>query len=806
VRYGTFDDEKREYVITDPRTPVKWINYVGTLAFGGFVDHTGGSVICKGDPALNRITRYVVQLPVSMFNGETLYLRFPEGDGYRVFSPYFVPTLDPYDLYRCHVGLGYVRIVSECFGIRTEATIFVPRDSERLIRDIAIVNVSPRTLEIDAVPVVEYSHPNALLQFTNADWVPQTMRSEAHREPDGRLILTQFAFMNKDSRINIFTSNQPVSSFESARRRFLGENGYGTWANPLSLRVDELSNYEARRGDTIGALLHHLGPLQPGASARLITQLCQDTSVETARPLIERYRDAAQVDEAFRELIAFWDDYLAKFRAATPDSGLNRMINMHNPRQCHTTKNWSRYLSRYQLGFGARGVGFRDSSQDVMGILTQAPHEGRELIEQLLHLQKRGGSAMHQFNPFTMVGNEGDSREMEDRPKYYGDDHLWIVLAITAYLKETGDLSFLDQVIPYYDKDRDGHPLASGTVLDHMRAAITFTWKDVGQHGLPLLGFADWNDTVNLPAGAESLFVANLFGKALLELIELARHLSDEDTVALYSEYYGTMKRRVNQHAWDGAWYVRYFDAGGRPIGSQENRRGQIYANAQSWPIISGFATPERGRKALEALYDRLNTSKGIKLSTPGYDGYDSQKGGITTYPPGAKENGGIFLHTNAWVIMAETMLGNGDRALEYYRQINPAAKNDIIDEYECEPYVYAQNILGDEHPGFGLARNSWLTGTASWANQAATQYILGITPTYAGLRIDPCIARTWNGFEVTRAFRDAVYQIKVRNPDHVSKGVTEVQLDGETIPGNVVPALGDGRTHQVDITMGQEG
>jgi cellobiose phosphorylase len=805
MRCGHFDDHKREYVITDPKTPVRWINYVGTLAFGGFIDHTGGSLICKRDPALNRITRYVAQLPASAFNGETLYLRCREADGYRVFSPTFVPTLDPYDLFECHVGLGYTRILSEFYGLRTALTIFVPRGGDCVIRDIQVTNISAHSLEIDAIPVVEYSHPNALQQFTNADWVPQTMQSQAHREKDGLLILSQFAFMNKDTRVNILTSNRPVSSFESDRRRFLGASGYGTWANPLSLQEDELSSYEARRGDNIGALMHHLGVLEPGETARLITQLCQAESVEKALPSVQRYRDPGQVRRAFEDLAAFWDDYLSRFQVATPDDGMNSVLNVHNPRQCHTTKNWSRYLSLYQLGFGARGIGFRDSSQDVMGVLAHESEDAGALIERLLQVQKRDGSAMHQFNPVTMVANEGDSREMEDRPSYYGDDHLWIVLAMAAYLKETDNLAFLDRVIPYYESDKDGHPLESGTVLDHVQRAIAFTWQHVGRHGLPLLGFADWNDTVNLRAGAESLFVANLFGKALLEMIELARHLGDTDLADLYTSYYNTMRQRVNAHGWDGAWYVRYFDADGTPVGSHTNEKGQIYVNGQSWPVISGFATPERAATALQSVYERLNTSKGIKLSVPGYDGFDADIGGITTYPPGAKENGGIFLHANPWVIMAEAMAGNGERAFEYYRQMNPVAKNDLIDEYECEPYVYPQNILGDEHPQFGLARNSWLTGTASWAYQAATQYILGIRPTYGGLEVDPCIPRAWDRFTVTRAYRDAIYQIEVKNPCNVCKGVTSVRVDGTEIGDNVLPIFADGQVHEVEVTMGEE-
>ncbi len=803
MQYGYFDDEHREYVITNPKMPVKWINYVGTLAFGGIVDHTGGALICKGDPALNRITKYIPQLPSSEFKGEALYLRLKQGEGYRVFSPYFVPTLDSYDLYECHVGLGYTRIVSEFYGIRMEATVFVPLGDSRVIRDIQITNVSDQPLEIDAIPVVEYTHFDALKQFTNADWVPQTVQSKAYLDEDGLLILTQYAFMNKNTRVNTFTSNRPLSSFESDRSRFLGDNEYGTWANPLSLQQEELSDYEALRGDNIAALLHHLGIIRPGETARLITQLGQDENVERALPAIRRYRDPEQVDRAIDELAAFWDTYLSRMQVETPDANTNSLLNIHNPRQCHTTLNWSRYLSLYQLGLGARGIGFRDSSQDVMGVLVSAPQEGKALIHKLLQVQKRDGSAMHQFNPLTMVANEGHSREVEGSPGYYSDDHLWIVLAVTAYLKETGDFAFLDEVLPYYEKDREEQPLESGTVLDHLRRAIEFTWSDVGPHGLPLLGFADWNDTVNLRKGAESLFAANLFGKALLEMMELARHLGDQESVAKYTEYYETMKQRVNEHAWDGEWYLRYFDADGSPIGSHRNTEGQIYANGQSWPVISAFAPPGRAKAALDAVYRQLNTRNGIKLSTPGYDGFDPAKGGITTYPPGAKENGGIFLHSNPWVIVAETMVGNGDRAFEYYSQINPVAKNDKIDEFECEPYVYPQNILGDEHPQFGLARNSWLTGTASWAYQAGTQHILGVRPTYDGLQVNPCIPRKWDGFRVTRRFRNAIYEIEVKNPDHICKGVKSVKVDGNEVVGTVVPVFGDDKTHQVEVIMG---
>ena len=811
--YGHFDDQKREYVITNPRTPTKWINYIGTLAFGGFVDHTGGALICAQDPALNRITKYITQFPASAFNGETLYLRVipskssprREGDnrdGYRVFSPFFVPTLDHYDRYECHVGLGYTRVISEFFGIRTEVTIFVPVGGRQEIRDVKIANISPGPIEIDAIPVIEYTHFDALKQLTNADWVPQTMQSKAMHDGDYTTLI-QYAFMLRDIRVNYFTSSLPASSFETDRQKFLGENGYGTWANPLSLQQPELGNYEALRGDNIAALRHHLGTLPHGETRRFITQLGQVDKIEHARDDLRCYRDEAEVDRALAEIAAFWDAYLAKIQVNTPDADFNRMINIHNARQCYITKQWSRYLSSYQLGYGARGIGYRDSAQDVMAVLASVPEEGKALIKQLLSVQRRDGSAYHQFNPLTMVASEGDSLEREDRPHYYSDDHLWGVLVVCAYLKETGDLAFLDEKIAYHEKDKQEQSLEFGTVLDHLKRAIEFTHGDVGQHGLPRLGFADWNDTINLAMGAESLFSANLYGRALQELVALSDYLGDHIAAQKHAVYYSEMKARVNEYAWDGEWYVGYFDHDGTPLGSKRNRYGQIQLNGQTWPVLSGFAPPDRAAQALESAHRLLNTCNGVKLSWPGFNGFDPAYGGVTTYPPGAKENGGIFLHTNPWAIIATAIVGNGDRAYEYYQQINPAARNDRIDEFEVEPYVYPQNILGDEHPQFGLGRNSWLSGTASWMYQAGTQYILGVHPTYTGLLIDPCIPREWQGFKVTRQIRGARYELEVRNPDRVCRGVKSIEVDGQALAGQIVPYFTAGQTHQVMVVMG---
>ena len=672
-----------------------------------------------------------------------------------------------------------------------------------MVQQVRVTNLGGAPKTVDLVPVVEYTHPDALKQLVNADWVPQTMQSYLYEGENGLKVLSQTPFMFKDTRVNYFASNLPFDSFETDRQVFLGENGYGGWGSPGGLQLPEFSNSLALRGDNIAALMLHLGQLEPGESRAAIVLLGQAGSVESALPVIQQFRTPGAVEAALTSLRGFWEELLSTIKVQTPDTDMDRMLNIHNPRQCYITMNWSRYLSLYQLGFGARGMGFRDSSQDVMGALAGSPQAARVLLLKLLQVQRRDGAAMHQFNPLTMVANMGDSANEEDRPHYYSDDHLWSVLAVTEYLKETGDFKVLKQKAAYYEKDKQEKPLEAGTVWNHLKRAIQFTHDNVGKHGLPLAGFADWNDTVNLPAGAESLFTANLYGWALKEMIALAKLLGKKKAEKKFEEFYEEMKSAVNSTAWDGDWYIRYFDAKGNPIGSKVNEQGQIYANAQSWAVLSGFAPEDRAMAALDSVFARLNTANGIKLSTPGYNGFDPEKGGVTTYPPGAKENGGIFLHANPWVMIAETKLSRSQRAYAYYRQINPAAKNDRIDEFECEPYVYPQNILGDEHPQFGLARNSWLTGTASWTYQAAVKYILGIRPDYEGLHIDPCIPEEWDGFSVSRRFRGADYVIHVENPNHVSKGVQSVIVDGESYSGSTLPVFGDGREHKVEVVLG---
>lgn len=804
MKYGYFDDAKKEYVVTNFKTPIKWINYVGTLEFGGVVDTTGGAIICKGDPALNRITKYIAQMPQSDFKGSTVYIRIKNADGsYNVFSPFFTPTLKKLDSFELHVGLSYSKWVVKAFGVQCEITMFVPQGAQTLLQDIKVTNISGKDLEVDVIPVYEFTHFNALMQLTNADWVPQTMTLNGHKESTGHVVLEQYAFMKKQFAVNLVTCDKPVSSFEGDRRIFLGENEYGSFANPLSLQNPELSNSECVRGDNVAALMIKLGKLANGATGRTCTQLTQKESLAAAQEEIKKYRDLANVDKAFDDLAKWWANYLTSIQVETPDASFNSMVNVHNPRQCHTTKNWSRYLSLYQLGFGSsRGIGFRDSSQDLLGVMCHMPEEARVLAENLLSVQLTNGSAMHQYFPSTMEANEGDSREEPHLPDYYGDDHLWIILTVAQYLKETGNLDFLKKEITFYDKKKPLAEREKATVWEHLKRSINFTWNDRGQHGLPHLGFADWNDTINLAKGSESLFNANLFGKALTEMFAICDAIGEKEYKKTLESYYEGMKKAVNDTAWDGEWWVRYYRNDGEPLGSSKNKHGKIFTNGQSWPVISGFAEGERMIKALDSVRTHLNTKYGIKLSGPGYNGFDPQLGGVSTYPPGAKENGGIFLHANPWVMIAETIAGRGDYAFQYYNQINPAAKNDILDIFESEPYCYPQNVLGDEHKQFGMGRNAWLSGTSSWTYVASTQYIAGVRPAIDGLIIDPCIPKAWGNFKVTRKFRGAIYKISVTNPKNVSKGVVKVVVNGKEIQGNKVPVFTSGEVN-VEVTMG---
>ncbi len=561
-----------------------------------------------------------------------------------------------------------------------------------------------------------------------------------------------------------------------------------------SSSAGEPTGSESPRGNSIGSLCHDLA-LEPGEEARIVYVLgVADEPAEIAR-VRRAFRDSAAADASFAALRADWDAYLSRFVVETPDPALDAMVNVWNQVQCRTTLHWSRFASGYESGLG-RGMGTRDSAQDTLGTVHAVPDRARETLTRLWRLQFLDGHAWHQFFPLTGEGSTGLAAEIPEWPQWFCDDHLWLVLAVCAYLRETGDLGYVEQAVAYADGPAE-------TVWEHMERAIAFTLEHRGPHGLPRVGFADWDDTMNVDHGsgkAESVWCAMQFCRAALDLAELADELGTTDEAERLRTDARVMAAAVNEHAWDGAWYGRAFDDAGEPIGVAAETVRRIDLNPQTWSVIGEVAPRARAEQAMESMHEHLATEFGIALLAPPYEGGTERVRGTSTYPPGAKENGGIFCHANAWAVVAAAALGRGDRAYDYYRRILPLERTDS-DLYLVEPYVYCQNVCGPTHPQFGMGRNAWLTGTAAWTYVAATQWILGIRPTYRGLRIAPALPEAWPGFRARRLFRGVVYEIEVERAgtgDSVS-----LVVDGAPVSGDVVPLVRGGGPVVVRASLG---
>jgi len=738
MQYGYFDKDRREYTITNPCTPTPWINYLGGGKYGGIISQTGGGYSFDGDPRYKRVLRYRYNSIPEDQPGRYIYIRDNQSGDY--WSATWQPVKGDYDQYVCHHGLGYTEINYEVNKIASRVTYFVPGNESMEIWWLKIKNTDQVTRDLTLFSYAEFSFFDAVRDQQNVDWCQQIQQGDFENNT-----IFWNAFMKTWDYI-FMTSSLPVTSFETSREKFIGL--YRDLSNPIAVERGYCENYEARRGNGAGVLSHQL-TLNPGEEKEIIYLLGTTPDKESIKEKVNKYLNANNTKEEFTGLKNYWNNYLSSCQVNTPDEEMNLMLNIWNPYQCKTTFNWSRFISLYQLGIN-RGMGFRDSAQDILGVVHAIPGEARNLIIKLLKCQHPEGNAYHLFYPLTGEGTTGEAGE-DGGVDWYSDDHLWIILAVAAYITETGDIDFLSESVPYSNNR------GAGKVLEHLCQALEFTENHLGEHGLPLAGFADWNDTINLDRGkgtAESVWTGMLYCYALKEMQALLDFIEEPDLVKRYKAYYRKQKEAINKHAWDGSWYIRAFDDDGKPLGSKEYAEGKIFLNPQSWSIMAGIADRSYMDKLLENVHKYLNTEFGVVLLYPAYRKYDKTKGGITTYPPGAKENGGIFLHSNPWIMIAETLAGNGDRAYQYYRQVLPPTRNEIADKYEVEPYVYCQNILGKEHPQFGLGRNSWLTGTAAWMYRASVYYILGIRPGYDGLVIDPVVPSHWEGFRVKRRFR----------------------------------------------------
>ncbi|MDD5014959.1 MAG: glycosyl transferase [Atribacterota bacterium] len=762
MNYGYFDKENNEYVVTRPDTPTPWINYLGQGKYGGIISATAGGYSFYRDPRNCRVTRYRYNGVPMDRPGRYIYIRDQETGEY--FSPSWNPVQKDLDRYECRHGLGYTRITGELGGIEGSTTYFVPKGKDFEIWRLLLKNKSKRKRVLHIFSYAEFCFFDAIMDQQNVDWVQQIMRCEFKND------IIYFHRYDEIQGFSFFFKVGKMHSYDCGRDQFLGLHGHE--GRPLALKKGECSNSQIFRANGVAATCTEI-TLDPGEEKEFLYFLGKIDKREDAVRIQKTYGNSKSVEVMWKELNEYWKELISHFHADTPDEKMNLMLNTWNQYQDMVTFNWSRFVSMYQLGI-SRGLGTRDSNQDTLGVMHTIPEQAKELIVRLLKIQFPEGDAYHQFFPLT---GQGDGSG-------FSDDHLWYVLSVSSYLKETGNIGFLKKILPFADGK------GSASVYEHLFRAVDFSMnKKVGLNDLPLIGEADWNDTLNLDKGngrAESIFTANLLGVALQEISEIAHQLGKEKDEKNYKGWYSKIKNRVNEVAWDGKWYIRAFDDFGGKIGSQSSKKGKFYLNAQVWSVLSGFAEKERAVQIMDLVYERLNTKHGIILSEPPYEGFNEKIGGTTTFPPGAKENSGIFCHTNPWAVIAETILRRGDRAFMYYSQILPPKWNNKADSFEIEPYVYCQNILGKHHPQFGLGRNSWLTGTASWNFVAAVYYILGIRPSYQNLIIDPCIPSRWDGFTCWRWFRGKLFNIQVENPDgRCTAEPGRLFLNGKEIKGN---------------------
>ncbi|MBC7099414.1 glycosyl transferase [Candidatus Bipolaricaulota bacterium] len=814
MRYGYFDDEAKEYVITRPDTPLPWINYLGCEDFFSIITQTGGGYCFFRDARLRRLLRFRYNNAPPDQGGRFLYLR-DEGTG-EYWSPTWQPVRAPLEGFYCRHGLSYTVIGSTYSGIEAEVRFFVPLGANLELWDLRVANRRGRPAELSLFSAVEFCLWDAWDDATNL----QRNLSCGEVEVEEGVIYHKTGYRERRNHFAFFACSEGPCGFDTQREAFLGP--YRGWDRPRAVEEGRMQGSIAHGWAPIAAHQIRLR-LEPGEVRRVIFLLgyhenppekkydppgSLQINKETVRPLIERYLRPEAVEEAFTALREHWARFLSRLQVETPNPHLNRMINIWNPYQCLVAFNLARSASLFETGT-SRGIGFRDASQDLLGVVHMAPGRARARILDLAATQLEDGGCYHQYQPLTKEGNEVIGSG-------FNDDPLWLVLGVVAYTKETGDLSALEEPVPFAGGGQ-------APLYQHLKRAIQFTLARRGPHGLPLIGRADWNDCLNLNTfsqdpdepfqtaplrrdgrTAESVFIAGLFVLAAEELAELAERIGKTGDAEHFRDEAERMRQRVLEFGWDGDWFLRAYDASGEKVGSHTAQEGQIFVEPQGMCIMAGIGLADgKACKALQSVYERLATPHGIVLQQPAYSRYYPHLGEISSYPPGYKENAGIFCHTNPWIVIAEAMVGNGDRAFDYYLRTNPSAREGMGEIHRCEPYVYAQMIAGKDAPAFGEAKNSWLTGTAAWNYLAATQWLLGLRPTHRGLLIDPCIPRAWKSFRASRWFRGARYELEVLNPAGVEKGVKAVRVDGKGIEGNVLPLFGDGKTHRVEVVMG---
>ncbi|MFH1783894.1 MAG: glycosyl transferase [bacterium] len=785
MKYGYFDEAKREYIITNPETPTPWINYLGSDEYCALISNNAGGYSFYLSPKSGRFTRFRYNnLPMDR-PGRYLYIRDNETSDYWTTS--WQPVGKNLKDYKneCRHGLGYTKILSSYANIDSETTYFVPLGESLEIWMLKVKNNDKKDKDLNVFSYMEFAFWDAISDLTDFQYLLNVCRNTMVED-------TQIINYDVGTYVSMirpkayaFTTNK-IAGWDGDRDVFMGP--HRSERNPIAVEKGESFNSKAIGGNPCASFNVKV-KLKPGEEKTLVYVVGFGSAKKEGVEMKKKYSDIKNVDKELKKLSKHWDNNLSSFSCNTPDEITNQMLNVLNQYQLHTTFNWSRSASYYESGTHRDGLGYRDSHQDALAAIPSIPGRVRARIISLAGAIYQAGCASHIFQPLTGEGAGG---------RDYSDDHLWLILTTAAYIRETGDVAILDEQVPYLDGEK------KDSLMDHIEQTIKYSLTKIGNHGLCLGLHADWNDTLNLSGQGESVWTTQLLCLAINEWKGLAELTGKKDKVNLFDKDKEKLHKAIEEEGWDGKWYRRAYTHSGRKIGSDESETAKIFLNPNTWAVMSGVADKERGIKLMDSVHDMLDTEYGLMLLAPPFETYDKELGLITLYPPAIKENGGIFAHANPWAVIAEAMLGRGDLAFKYYKTITPLAFNDIAEIKKTEPYIYVQFLAGKGHQHMGESRNSWLTGSASWNFVAATQYILGIKPEYQGLMMDPCIPKEWDGFTVKRKFRGTTYDISVKNPDHVFKGVTSVTVDGKKIDGNILPVFkDDNKVHKVEVVMG---
>ncbi len=780
-KYGFFTEDKKEFVITNPRTPRPWFNYMWNDNYAGLISHTGGGFSYFITPRDNRLTRMRYNsLP---WDRPGRYVIIKDVEKNIFWSLSWAPTIEQrYDKYECHHGLGYTKIITEINGIRGEITYFVPSDVNAEIWRVSLINLTNKKRKLEIYSFVELLMGNALNDLINQPNDKHFTEITFDKKNSTLVATRRYWVLNKKVSVAqpnldwkykiLFTQTLPITGFDGSLDNFIGK--WRSEANPESIETGKMKNTEITAGDPIAALQ---------SKFTLNTNEQKDFAVIFAiapKEIISPFQHLdwnnlikiETIDKKFEELKLKWNNYLSVVHTNTPDEKFNTMINVWNQYQAAVTFDMARNSGYYHGGL-LFGTGIRDQFQDILGVVMTNPERVRERILNALRFQFNDGSTLHNYFKLTDWGEKTN----------HSDTPLWIPFGIVEYLNETADLSILDEEVQYYDSGK-------GSVYEHLIRAIDFCISATSPRGIPKIMNGDWNDTLDKvgPEGkGETIWGAFFLAYVIKKTFELLKIKDDAETYKRWMLEYVKLKTITNEVAWDGDWYIRAFKDDGSPLGTKSAKQGKIFINAQTWSVISGCATKERGNQSLASVKKYLAKPNGIQICYPSYTEVEENVGLISRCVPGKKENGAIFNHASSWFVLASIINGDIDYAYDIYSRMLPLNSSKRIDTYEVEPYVFAEYVTSPDHPTEGQASHSWLTGTAVWMLRIGLDYILGFRTSVKGLMINPNIPSHWKSFSAERKFRGKLIKLKVKNPNKKNYGFNSIKVNNEYVNNNFI-------------------